>query len=100
MIYSNRLLLVGTIIDLSVAEIFDRFETPLTGATTFTITNPKKYKGFRLKLKGGTLNTDLFSGYTENWIVSSLITDYNPTTGMWLNCEIREDNNIYLFWGE
>ena len=89
LIYSDRLLLAGTEINLAVAEIFDRFETPLTGATTFTITNPKKYKGFRLKLKGGTLNTDLFNGYTENWILTSLITDYNPLVANYLVCEIR-----------
>ena len=98
LIYSPRVLLNNTTIDLAIGEIFDRFETPLTGATTFTITNPKKYKGFRLKLKGGTLNTDLFSDYTENWKIGNLITDYNAIAGMILNCEIQENNNIYLFW--
>ena len=100
LIYSPKLTLPALAIDLAVAEVFEK---ALTGATSFTITNPIKYKGFRLKLSGGSLNTDLFTNYNENWILNSSITDY-VSAGSWLNCEIREDiatvKQIYLFWGE
>lgn len=96
LIYSPKLTIPALNIDLSVAEVFEK---ALSGATSFTITNPVKYKGFRIRLSGGSLNADLFTGYTENWILNSLITDY-VSTGSWLNCEIREGNNIHLFWGE
>ena len=96
LIYSPKLTIPALNIDLSVAEVFEK---ALSGATSFSITNPVKYKGFRIRLNGGSLNADLFTGYTENWILNSLITDY-VSTGSWLNCEIRESNNIHLFWGE
>ena len=96
LIYSPKLTVPALAINLALAEVFEK---ALTGATSFTITNPIKYKGFRIRLTGGSLNTDLFTGYTENWILNSLITDY-VSTGSWLNCEIRESNNIHLFWGE
>jgi hypothetical protein len=96
LIYSPKLTIPSYAIDLSVAEVFEK---ALSGATSFTINNPIKYKGFRIRLSGGSLNTDLFTGYTENWILNSLITDY-VSAGSWLNCEIRESNNIHLFWGE
>lgn len=96
LIYSPKLTIPALNIDLSVAEVFEK---ALSGTTSFTITNPVKYKGFRIRLSGGSLNDDLFTGYTENWILNSLITDY-VSAGSWLNCEIREGNNIHLFWGE
>lgn len=100
LIYSPKLLLTGTTINLAVAEVFDRFATPLTGSTTFTITNPILYKGFRIKLKGGSIPAQPFTGYTATWVLNSLNTDYDATNGSWLNCEVRDDSTITLFWGE
>lgn len=97
LVYSPKLTIPVLDINLAVAEVFDK---TLTVATSFTISNPILYKGFRIKLTGGSLNTDLFTGYTENWILNSLITDYIAGSTNWLDCEIREGNNIYLFWGE
>ena len=97
LIYVNPITLESFNIDLSIGEVFTK---SLTVPTTFTITNPITYKGFKLKLIGGTLNIDLFTDYTENWILNSLITDYDNTVENWLCCEIREDDNIYLYWGE
>lgn len=100
LIYSPKLLLTGTTINLAVAEVFDRFATPLTGSTTFTITNPILYKGFRLKLKGGSIPAQPFTGYTATWVLNSLNTDYDATNGSWLNCEVRDGSTITLFLGE
>lgn len=99
LIYNDVLLLSGTDIDLSLNDVFDRSVTPLTGATTFTILNPIKYKPFRLILKGGSLNVPTFSTYTVNWILTSLVTDYVNTVSNVLWCEIRSAGQIYCFWG-
>lgn len=96
LVYSPKLTIAALNIDLSFAEVFEKV---LTGATTFTISNPKNYKAFRIKLSGGSLNNPIFSGYTETWIASTLRTDY-VSAGSVLYCEIQEANKINLFWGE
>jgi hypothetical protein len=88
--------ITDTTIDLSAGEIFTK---TLSGATTFNITNPINYKPFRIKLSGGSLNTPIFSGYTEKFIASTLRTDY-VSSGSVLYCEIQSTNIINLFWGE
>ena len=96
LVYSAAQTLAATTIDLATGEVFTK---TLTGATTFTITNPRNYKAFRLKLSGGSLNTPIFSGYTETFIASTLRGDY-VSAGSVLYCEIQEANKINLFWGE
>jgi hypothetical protein len=96
LVYSAAQAVTATTIDLSLGEVFTK---TLTGATTFTITNPRNYKAFRLKLSGGSLNTPIFSGYTETFIASTLRGDY-VSTGSVLYCEIQSANVINLFWGE
>jgi len=96
LVYSAAQPVAATTIDLSLGEVFTK---TLTGATTFTITNPRNYKAFRLKLNGGSLNTPIFNGYTETFIASTLRGDY-VSTGSVLHCEIQEANKINLFWGE
>ena len=83
-------------IDLAIKDIFTR-----TVGTNqqYAILNPILYKPFRLILTGGTLNATLFSGYTSNWILTSLQTDYVPANTNYLWCEIRSAGQIYLFWG-
>ena len=83
-------------IDLAIKDIFTR-----TVGTNqqYAILNPILYKPFRLILTGGTLNATLFSGYTSNWIVTSLQADYVPANTNYLWCEIRSAGKIYLFWG-
>ena len=83
-------------IDLAIKDIFTR-----TVGTNqqYTILNPILYKPFRLILTGGTLNATLFSGYTSNWILTSLQADYVPANTNYLWCEIRSAGQIYLFWG-
>ena len=89
-----------TALDLAAFDVFDRFTNPLTGATAFTIANPKAYKPFRIKLKGGSIGEQPFTGYTATWALYALNTDYDAVNGNWLNCEIRDDATINLFWGE
>ena len=83
-------------IDLAIKDIFTR-----TVGTNqqYAILNPILYKPFRLILTGGTLNATLFSGYTSNWILTSLQADYVPANVNYLWCEIRSAGKIYLFWG-
>lgn len=83
-------------IDLAIKDIFTR-----TVGTNqqYAILNPILYKPFRLILTGGTLNATLFSGYTSNWILTSLQADYVPANTNYLWCEIRSAGQIYLFWG-
>lgn len=84
-------------INVKSGEIF----TATCGTSNvFTINNPMLYKGFKLLLTGGTLNSQLFAEYTTHWILSSEVTDYVPANVNILVCEIRSDNNIYVFWGE
>ncbi len=97
LVYSVAIAIDGTNqVNLNVGEVFTK---TLTGATTFTIVNSRNYKAFRLKLSGNSLNTPIFSGYTETWIASTLRGDY-VSTGSVLHCEIQEANKINLFWGE
>lgn len=84
-------------IDVSSAEIFTK---TLGSNSQFTITNPVLNKFFKLVITGGTLNADLFSGYTETWILNSLVTDYVPASSNILVCEIRSAGTIHLFWSE
>ena len=83
-------------IDLAIKDIFTR-----TVGTNqqYAILNPILYKPFRLIITGGTLNATLFSGYTSNWILTSLQADYVPANTNYLWCEIRSAGQIYLFWG-
>ena len=83
-------------IDLAIKDIFTR-----TVGTNqqYAILNPILYKPFRLILTGGTLNATLFTGYTSNWILTSLQADYVPANTNYLWCEIRSAGQIYLFWG-
>ena len=83
-------------IDLAIKDIFTR-----TVGTNqqYAILNPILYKPFRLILTGGTLNATLFTGYTSNWILTSLQADYVPANVNYLWCEIRSAGQIYLFWG-
>ena len=83
-------------IDLAIKDIFTR----TVGANQqYTILNPILYKPFRLILTGGTLNATLFSGYTSNWILTSLQADYVPANTNYLWCEVRSAGQIFLFWG-
>lgn len=66
----------------------------------FTISNPIVGKTFRMFLTGGTLNSDLFNGYTETWLASTLLTDYIPANINVLYCELRSAGVLTLFWGE
>lgn len=84
-------------VDVSSAEIFTK---TLGSNSQFTITNPILNKFFKLVITGGTLNADLFSGYTETWILNSLVTDYVPASSNILVCEIRSAGTIHLFWSE
>jgi len=101
-IYSHNhnvrsVVLAGYNIDMS---LYDDFEKLDCGANSqFTITNPILKKGFRMNLKGGTLQIPTFSGYTVNWILTSLVTDYVPAQNNYLWCEIRSAGQIYCFWG-
>ena len=83
-------------IDLAIKDIFTR-----TVGTNqqYAILNPILYKPFRLILTGGTLNATLFTGYTSNWILTSLQADYVPANTNYLWCEVRSAGQIYLFWG-
>ena len=80
--------------------LYDDFEKLDCGANSqFTILNPILKKGFRLTIKGGTLLVPTFSGYTVNWILTSLVTDYVAGSSNVLWCEIRAVGQIYCFWG-
>jgi hypothetical protein len=96
LVYSAKLTLPALAIDLAVAEVFEK---TLTGATAFTISNPRNFKPFRLILTGGSLSVPTFTGYTVNWINTSLVTDYVNTITNVLWCEIRATGQIYCFWG-
>ena len=78
--------------------------TKLTGMGTnqaFTINSEGLIikKAFRLIITGGTLAVPTFTGYTVNWILTSLVTDYVPAKINYLICEIRSAGQIYCFWG-
>jgi hypothetical protein len=96
LVYSAKQTLPALAIDLATAEVFEK---TLTGATAFTITNPINFKPFRLILTGGSLSVPTFTGYTVNWILTSLVTDYVNTVSNVLWCEIRATGQIYCFWG-
>lgn len=78
----------------------DQFTKTCGAASAFTISNAVIFKPFRMVITGGTLAATLFTGYTTNWIISSLIDDYVPASVNYLICEIRSAGQIYCFWGE
>lgn len=96
LVYTDKQTLAALNIDLATAEVFKK---TLTGATAFTISNPRNFKPFRLILTGGSLSVPTFTGYTVNWILTSLVTDYVNTVSNVLWCEIRSAGQIYCFWG-
>lgn len=96
LVYTDKQTLAALNIDLATAEVFEK---TLTGATAFTISNPRNFKPFRLILTGGSLSVPTFTGYTVNWILTSLVTDYVNTISNVLWCEIRSAGQIYCFWG-
>lgn len=96
LIYNGSI--VPAALDINTASA-DVFVKTLTGATSFTISNPILYKPFRITLTGGSLNATLFTGYTTNWILTSLITDYVNTVSNVLWCEVRSAGQVYCFWG-
>lgn len=83
-------------VDMSAGEDFTKV---CAAGSAFTISNPIIKKPFRLFLTGGTLAATLFTGYTSNWILTSLQSDYVPANNNVLWCEIRSAGQIYLFWG-
>jgi hypothetical protein len=83
-------------IDMALGEDFTK---TCAAASVFTISNPIIKKSFRMFITGGTLGTPLFTGYTDTWIASTLIGDYNPAIVNVLVCEIRAAGEITLFWG-
>lgn len=84
-------------VDMTASKDFSK----TCGASSqFTIINPVIGKTIRLFLTGGTLNADLFSGYTELWILNSLVTDYVPASTNVLVCEILTAGTVRLFWSE
>lgn len=82
-------------INLTAAEDFERTCGP---DEQFSISNPVLKKPFRLKLTGGTLNSQVFLDYSIYWMSGQSIADYDPASENWLYCEIRDSGKIYLFW--
>lgn len=101
-IYSHNhnvrsVVLAGYNIDMSLYDDFEKLDCGVN--SQFTISNPILKKGFRLTIKGGTLLVPTFSGYTVNWALNSLVTDYVPAQNNYLWCEIKSASQIYCFWG-
>lgn len=84
-------------VDLEAGEDFTK---TCADDSVFTFANLIIKKPFRMILTGGTLDTPLFTDYTDTWEYGSLQADYNNAVSNILWCEVRSAGQISLFWGD